>query len=144
MSGVTKGIESLRVWQEARRLAAQIYRVTKSFPEDEKYALTAQMRRAGVSVMSNIAEGQGRYSRKDFVRFLYVARGSLYEVQSLAILANDLGYVGAAEMNALLQHADIVGPMLNALIVAQQDAYEVREEGWQLDPSFYEEQGTRN
>lgn len=139
---MTKGVEGLRVWHEARRLAGQIYLITKCFPEDEKYNLTAQMRRAGVSVMSNIAEGQGRYSRKDFVRFLYFARGSLYEVQSLVILANDLGYLDKGHKDALLLGTDTVGPMLNALIAAQQEAYEVREEGWQLDPSFYEELGT--
>ena len=141
---MTKGVEGLRVWQEARKLAGQIYQLTKCFPDEEKYNFTSHLRRAGVSVMSNIAEGQGRYSRKDFVRFLYLARGSLYEVQSLVILANDLGYLDKVNKDALLLGTDTVGPMLNALIAAQQEAYEVREEGWQLDPSFYEEQGTRN
>jgi len=139
-----RGIEELRVWQEARRLALCVYQVTKLFPVSEQYNLTSQMRRAATSVMSNIAEGQGRFSKRDFVRFLYVARGSLSEVHSLTILAHDLEFVDLKGRNRVLSMVDAIGPMLNGLISALQDTYTVREEEAHLEETFYEEPGTRN
>lgn len=75
--------ENLRVWSEAMRLAELVYDATSDFPRREDFGLTAQMRRAAISVPSNIAEGCGRYHTKEFIHFLYVARGSLFELMTL-------------------------------------------------------------
>ncbi len=87
-----RGFEGLVVWQRARELAVSVYRQTATFPAHEQYNLASQMRRAATSVMSNIAEGHGSDTPKDFVRFLYMSRGSLMELRSCLILAEDLGY----------------------------------------------------
>jgi four helix bundle protein len=79
----------LIAWRKATQLAVEIYRVTQKFPKDELYGLTSQMRRAAVSVASNIAEGKGRYSRKEFAQFLYRARGSLLELETQLFIAQN-------------------------------------------------------
>lgn len=76
---MTESYRNLIAWQKAKGLALDIYRCTRRFPKDEIYGLTSQLRRAAISVPSNIAEGKGRHTRKDFVHFLYQARGSLLE-----------------------------------------------------------------
>ena len=83
----------LHVWQEARILVKDIYTVTKQFPREEVYALTSQMRRAAVSVPSNISEGVARTTKKEFLQFLSIARGSLSELETQVLLAGDLGYL---------------------------------------------------
>ena len=87
----------LKAWQEARILVKSVYLATRAFPKEELFGLTQQIRRAAISVPSNIAEGYGRGSRKDYVRFLQVARGSLYEVQCQLLLGEDLGYLQATQ-----------------------------------------------
>lgn len=82
----------LRVWQQAINLVTRIYAITAEFPADEKFGLTAQLRRAAVSVPSNIAEGAGRAGRNEFLRFLNIARGSLSEVETQLIIGKELGY----------------------------------------------------
>jgi len=105
----------LVVWQRARQLVKLVYEFSREFPRDEIYGLTSQLRRAAVSVPSNIAEGQARQSQKDFLRFLSVARGSLAEVQTQAMIAFDLGYVLNDKMLALLEETKHVYRLLNAL-----------------------------
>jgi four helix bundle protein len=83
----------LRIWQEAVELALEIYRITSAFPRHELYGLTSQMRRAAVSIASNIAEGKGHLTDGDFGRFLLHARGSLLELQTQIIIAQGLRYV---------------------------------------------------
>src|SRR5271157_3525036 len=83
----------LIAWQKAKSLALDVYRCTRRFPKDEIYGLSSQMRRAAVSVPSNIAEGKGRYSPKEFVQFLYRARGSLLELETQLSIACDLGHI---------------------------------------------------
>ena len=83
----------LHVWQEAMLLVKDIYAVTKQFPREEIYALTSQMRRAAVSIPSNISEGAARTSKKEFLQFLSIARGSLSELETQVILTEDLGYL---------------------------------------------------
>jgi len=83
----------LAAWQEAMRLARAIYEITRGFPRDEMYGLTAQMRRAAVSVPSNLAEGAARPGRKEFAQFLGIAKGSLSELETQLLLAADLGYI---------------------------------------------------
>jgi len=90
----------LQVWQEAMALVKEIYRITASFPKEEVYALTSQMRRAAVSIPSNIAEGAARNGDKEFLQFLAIARGSLSELETQLLIANDLGYLGDFEETA--------------------------------------------
>ena len=106
----------LRVWQEAMRLTAEIYQSTANFPKHEQYGLTQQIRRAAVSVPSNIAEGKGDYSDKEFVRFLLHARGSLLELQTQLLIAEDLVYLSKENSRTLLDNAAAVGRALNGLI----------------------------
>ena len=84
--------EDLVAWQKAYALVMRVYKVTQSFPSDERFGLTSQLRRAAVSIPSNIAEGFGRYTLPDYIRFLDIARGSNYEVQTQLRIARDLDY----------------------------------------------------
>lgn len=93
----SKTIEGLEVWQKSRELAIFVYRITKRPPGEEKFGLAAQMRRAAISVSSNIAEGFGRQQNKDKEHFYVIASGSLSELLSQLILSNDLGYITADE-----------------------------------------------
>jgi four helix bundle protein len=95
----------LLVWQKSMNLVTEIYKITLSFPKDELYTLTSQLRRCAISVPSNIAEGSQRQSDKDFSNFLGIARGSLAEAQTQLLIAEKLGYVTSAQ-NSQLQ-ADI-------------------------------------
>ena len=106
--------KNLIVWQKAMELVRVVYRISKKFPADERYALTDQLRRAAVSIPSNIAEGYGRASKKDYVHFLAIARGSLYETLTQLQVAQDLGYV---DLGASLEDiADDVGKMLTSMM----------------------------
>ena len=87
------GFEKLKVWQEAKDFSVSLYKVTSSFPSEEKFGLTSQMRRAGVSVSSNIAEGASRVSPKDQAHFYHLAYSSLMEVLSQLIIAKELGFL---------------------------------------------------
>jgi len=106
----------LRVWQEAMKLASEIYRTTAEFPRHELYGLSQQMRRAAVSVPSNIAEGKGHRSNREFTNFLLHARGSLLELQTQMLSAGDLQYLGQDVLQKLGSRADHVGRGLNGLI----------------------------
>jgi len=106
--------EKLIVWQKAVELVRLVYAATKCFPADERFALTDQIRRAAVSVPSNIAEGNGRASNKDYAHFLSIARGSLYETIAQVRIAQSLGYIGAVpEIESVSQEvAAILGSLL--------------------------------
>jgi four helix bundle protein len=97
-------------------LAEAVYAATRGYPKDEMYGLTSQTRRSAVSVPSNIAEGQGRGSSRDFARFLAVARGSLCELETQLLLGARLKYVDGAVIDALLKQAGTVGRLLNGLL----------------------------
>lgn len=88
-----KGFRDLVAWQKARDIGLATYALTRSFPADERFGLVNQMRRSAVSIASNIAEGYGRGVRGDYVRFLKMARGSLYELETQYVLAAGLGFV---------------------------------------------------
>ena len=105
--------EKLSVWEKARALVKNIYEMLDSFPKIENYALCDQIRRAAVSVPSNIAEGSGRPSPKERVRFVEIAYGSLMEVYCQLLLAVDLGYVKAERVNALQPDIEEVAKMLS-------------------------------
>ena len=108
----------LRAWQEAMGLAVATYRLTGKFPNYEFYGLVSQLRRAAVSVPSNIAEGKGRHTDRDFTNFLYHARGSLLELQTQVLIAQELQYLSKQETGELLEQASKVGRSLSGLINA--------------------------
>ncbi len=113
MSGTFR---DLKVWQAAMRLTVNIYRATERFPSHELYGLSSQLRRAAVSVASNVAEGKGRSSDKELVQFLNRARGSSYELQTQLEIAESLGYLLSEDREELSAQAESVGRMLNAMI----------------------------
>jgi four helix bundle protein len=113
MSGTYADLE---VWQAAIELVVKIYEVTRRFPKDEMYGLTSQLRRAAVSVPSNIAEGKGRSSDRELTQFLCHARGSLFEAQTQIQLAGRLGYVSEKESQLLQKESMRICQMLNGLI----------------------------
>ncbi len=108
--------EDLKVWRRAMDLVLQVYRATAAFPKQEVYGLTSQMRRAAVSVPSNIAEGKGRFSRKELVQFLFHARGSLLELCTQITIARELGFLGTDKGRRLIESTGEVGRLLNGLI----------------------------
>jgi four helix bundle protein len=107
--------ERLEVWQKAIEFADLVYSVTKSFPDNERFGLTNQMRRAAVSVSSNLAEGSSRFSNADFVRFLEIATGSLFEVVSQAFIGRRQGFLTEPEFQQLYAAAEEQGRMLSGL-----------------------------
>lgn len=112
-------MNNLLVWQKAYDFALLVYKITTSFPDAEKYAITSQLRRAALSIAANIAEGKGRSTEKDFLRFLYIARGSLEECKVYIMFAKDLNYVNEQCYEDLEAYASEIGRMLNGLIIAK-------------------------
>ena len=113
---MAQNFEDLLVWQKAVELAVQIYALTRTFPDDERFGLTSQLRRSAVSVPSNIAEGRGRLSEGDFRQFLGIAQGSTYEVLTQLLIAKKLRF---GSPDAIAQCEDLsneVSKMLGALI----------------------------
>ena len=115
---MAESFRDLLSWQKAMALVTEIYRATAGFPRDEMYGLTCQVRRSAVSVPSNIAEGKGRFSKKEFGHFLSNARGSLCEMQTQLEIARNLGYLPEARFDELDQQSREVGRMLNGLMKA--------------------------
>src|SRR5579872_6206581 len=110
-----RGYRDLVVWQKAMELVTEVYRITADFPKHELYGLTGQIRRAAVSVPSNLAEGHGRTSSREFHQFISQARGSLVEVETQLEIARNLGYLSPPLASELLAKAGRVGRMLNGL-----------------------------
>jgi four helix bundle protein len=108
----------IKAWEKADDLTVSIYEVTKSFPKEEIYALTSQIRRAAYSVPANIAEGSARESMKDYLHFLYIARGSLVEMRCFVHLAGRLEYIAPDKRDELLSQADEALRTLAGLIKA--------------------------
>jgi four helix bundle protein len=111
-----RSYRDLVAWQKAMKFVTAIYEVTQRFPSEERYGLTNQLRRASVSVPSNIAEGQARFSQKEFHHFLSMARGSLVEIETQLLIARNLKYLHPAKAEDLLATADELGRILNGLI----------------------------
>jgi four helix bundle protein len=107
--------EKLEVWQKAIDFADLVYRTTRSFPDEERFGLTSQMRRAAVSISSNIAEGCARLSRADYARFLEIATGSAFEVVSQAFISRRENLLGEADFQSLYAAAEEQGRMLSGL-----------------------------
>jgi four helix bundle protein len=121
MSGNNFMVQSYRdlvIWNKAMELVTEIYRMTQGFPKEELFGLTSQIRRAAVSVPSNIAEGKGRLSKGEFRQFLGNARGSLAELETQILIAQNLQYLHGAEANRLLAMVEEVGKVLNGLLSA--------------------------
>lgn len=115
MAGITQ-FQQLDAWKEAHKLVLMVYRVTQSYPAEERYGLTSQMRRAAVSIPANIAEGFKRRGIKDKIRFYNTSEGSLEEVKYFTILSNDLDYIPSD--TDLMPQADTVGRLLHGLIAS--------------------------
>ena len=113
--GVQK-YEDLIVWQKAMDLVTEIYRIVKLLPNEELYALSSQMKRAAVSIPSNIAEGQGRSTTKDFVKFLYIAKGSKAELETQLLICVRLNYLSQLQIEASKSLLNEIGKMLYVLI----------------------------
>ena len=111
-----KNYKELKVWQKAYRLCLEIYRVTRNFPREEIYGLTSQIRRAAVSVPSNIAEGYGRQTTREYIQSLYIAYGSNCELETQILLSGDLGYIEAQNFERLQREVGDIERMLKALI----------------------------
>ena len=109
----------LIAWQKGMALVEEVYQATRAFPREETYALTNQVRRAAVSVPTNVAEGQGRGTDPDFVRFLWIAHASVREVETLVLIAGRLGYLDPAPVNRLIDRTSEVGRIIMGLIKAR-------------------------
>jgi len=112
----SSSFRDLRVWQQAIELAVEVYRGTEPFPKYELYGLAQQMRRAAVSIASNIAEGKGRRTDKDFRHFLFNARGSLLELETQILIADKLEYLSGKQSNDLRAKATGIGRGLAGLL----------------------------
>ena len=108
----------LRVWQESVNLAESCYRLTKTFPKEELYGMTTQIRRASVSIAANIAEGYGRKTRGEYIQFLYIAQGSLKELETHWLISQRVELASPQSVNPILNQCESVGRLLLTLIRA--------------------------
>ena len=108
----------IKVWQRSYYLVLKVYKLTETFPKHELYALTSQIRRAAVSIPSNIAEGSAKDSDADFARFLEIALGSAFEMECQLMIANDLDYVAGDDRQSLLREVEELKKMLSGFIKA--------------------------
>jgi four helix bundle protein len=115
-AGKIKSFTDLDAWKEGHKLTIEIYNVTKKFPKEEQFGLTNQIRRAVVSITSNIAEGFSRNSYKEKVQFYSVALGSLTEVQNQLLISRDIGYIANEEFKKLAEQSVKVSKIINGLI----------------------------
>lgn len=115
MAEVIRDYRDLRIWQHAMGLVTAIYELTATFPTEERYGLTSQLRRAAVSVPSNIAEGNKRGATKEYIRFLRIAIGSLGEVETQLRIACNVGLVAEADILSLLENASVISRGILAL-----------------------------
>jgi len=113
-----KHYRDLKVWQKAYQLCLEVYRLTREFPKEERYGLTSQVRRASVSIVSNIAEGYGRGTTAEYIRGNYISYGSLCELETQILLCCDLGYINKEKAQELQGNVREVERMLKSLITA--------------------------
>ena len=117
-----KGFRTLSAWNKAYELTLIIYKISKTFPKEETYALTSQLQRAAVSVPANIAEGYERNSKKEYLQFLYIAKGSLGEVETHLLLTRDLGYIDEQAYRGACALRDETAMILRGLIRSLESA----------------------
>ncbi|MEM8953430.1 MAG: four helix bundle protein [Verrucomicrobiota bacterium] len=120
------GFRQLKVWEKGMGLVSEVYSLTKGFLEEERYGLSSQIRRAAVSVPSNIAEGYGRQSRKEYLRFLLIARGSLFELDTQVELAANLGFCDREVIEKVSENISEISRMLSVLISRIREADELK------------------
>jgi four helix bundle protein len=106
----------LNVWKKSMTLSVDVYTVTQSFPSHEQFGITSQLRRSTTSVPLNIAEGWGRGINKSYIQFLKIARGSLYEVETIVLLCKELNYILEVNCEEILARTNEIGKMINSLI----------------------------
>lgn len=106
-----RNLNKLKIWEKGIDVCEEIYEMSKNFPDEEKYGLRSQIRRAAISIPSNIAEGAGRNSNKEFAQFLSISNGSCYEVQTQLILAKKFKYVNEMEAEKVLENLDEIQKM---------------------------------
>ena len=133
MTGIVYSFEKLKVWQEAKKLVIDVYHLLDGFPRFEKYALCDQIRRAIVSVPSNIAEGSGRRSLKEQIHFLEIAYGSLMETYNQLLIAIDLTYITEESVEAIKPSIDAVAKMINGLSSSYENKLEKQASTKQLN-----------
>ena len=118
-----KKYKDLTVWQKSYELCLKIYRITAEFPNEERYGLTSQIRRAAVSIPSSIAEGYGRKTTVDYIRMLYISYGSVCELETQILLAGDLGYIEKGELGIARKDVAEIERMLKALITSLENKH---------------------
>ena len=106
----------LEVWQRARKLCKSVYKITENYPSSERFGLTSQIQRASVSIASNIAEGAGRSSKKEFLHFLSISNGSAYELETQVYISKDLEYISEEKEKELVEELHIIQKMLYKLM----------------------------
>lgn len=116
-----ENFRDLTAWKEGHKLVIGIYSITKSFPVQEQFGITNQMRRAGVSITSNVAEGFVRRGLKEKAQFYYMALGSVSELQNQLIISNEIGYLDKSKFETLFEQCNSVGRLLNGLIKSTQN-----------------------
>ena len=130
--------KDLKVWQKSVDLAVMVHRAVKLLPREELYSLSDQMRRAVISIPSNIAEGQQRNSTREFIHFLYIAKGSLGELETQLILCERFGYLSSKDTQPIFVQLNDVGKLLNGLINSMQQNREQATENRQLRNERYQ------
>ena len=118
MATTFKSYRDLEVWQKSMKLAKRIYEITQGFPTEERFGLTNQLRRASVSVPSNLAEGHARFGAGEFARFISISMGSVAEIETQVLLSTDLGYLKHEVSNEILGDLETIGKMLRGLAKA--------------------------
>lgn len=116
MSGAVKTFRDLIVWQKSMSLVTEVYKASANFPADERFGLTSQLRRCVVSIPSNIAEGFGRDTTNDYLRFLGIAKGSLYEAQTQLEIGQNLHFIDGSRFTELLENARVIERMLTSMM----------------------------
>jgi four helix bundle protein len=108
--------QDLKIWQRSINLVGQVYKITKAFPNDERFGLIPQIRRSAISIPSNIAEGFGRWGNKEYRHFLYISLGSCAELTTQLVISFNLGYISENERNELVNETDQISKMTTGLI----------------------------
>ena len=111
-----KSFTNLNVWISSRELVKQLYLLTKGFPKEEVYSLTSQMRRAAISIPSNIAEGVARNHDKETIQFLHISKGSIYELETQLYLSYDIGYINEDQLTAILSKVEDCKKLISGFI----------------------------
>ncbi len=135
MKNGIKSFEDLVVWKKAHNIVLITYKLLEKFPKEEKYRIIDQLVRAVVSIPTNISEGFGRYTNKDYIHFLIIARGSVSEVKYLVLLSKDLRYISITEYDELKKELDDVGKMINGLISSLRNKHFIESNPKSLNPN---------